>query len=151
MCSLTLVNELPHLSMCYTYNGFSLIWLNSSCPNPEYDQVSTLNLQLPALEGCLMLLESSRISHSQGIGLQLLIFKTPTVRVAPGVRLLSEDIQSQRRLLIWFLLFVLMSSTEEVYSQNAFHFGGADKANFIISVHRQNYGLCSVSDGKCAF
>lgn len=39
-------------------------------------------------------------------------------------------------------------ATEEVYSQNAFCFGGTHEANLIISVHRQNYGVPIVSDGK---
>lgn len=67
----------------------------------------------------------------------------------------SEGIRSQERLFICFCLRFVFTDTEEVYSQNVFFFFSAleeqTKLHFIISVHRQNSKIGSVSDGKCAF
>lgn len=65
--------------------------------------------------------KSGRISHFQGIGFQLLIFKsgklTQPLFVALGEQPLSEGTQSQKRLFIWFCLLFVLMATEEVYSQ----------------------------------
>lgn len=47
--------------MCCTCNGFSLIWLNSSCPKPDCDQVSSQNPR-PA---CIWRVSNLWVGHIQ--------------------------------------------------------------------------------------
>lgn len=118
-----------------TCNGFSLIWLNPSCPKPECDQVSTLNLRLPAFEGCLILrvvAYPAEFSHFQGIGLQLLVLWKLT-QSALHQRTASIRRYTEPKKILYLGLFGVCVDG---------HRGSlfSDKANFIISVHRQNCG-----------
>lgn len=45
----------PHLAICCTCHGFSLIWPNWNCCNPVWDLISTMNLEAPACTACQML------------------------------------------------------------------------------------------------
>lgn len=122
----------PHLSMCSTCNGFSLICLNLKCPDPESDQVSTLNLRLPASDGLFNMAGGGKIQQSFSLPgnwfttsgflkMQSLHSRSCTRRAA-FIRKCTEAEKT---------LFGLMAA-EEVYSET--------KQTRTFSVLRQNCG-----------
>lgn len=118
----------PHLAICCTCNGFSLIWPNWSCWNPAWDRISTVNLGAPACKACQMLWVGSHpvhYTHFQEKKRKCFFFLKKKMERSHS-SCLHQETRAARKDVAQLCLLCVMS--EEACSQ----------ANCIISVHRQN-------------
>lgn len=149
------VNEWPRLAMCNTCNGFSLIRLNSSCPNPECDQVSSLNaserefqaakccgvwrhIQLNSLTSRERLCESSILKMESSHSLWR----------SEGTASIGRHTHSQRRLFIWLCLCRRPRRTSIPSQRKLHHFLSADESAAPQTTCHLHLVNITVSEGR---
>lgn len=113
----------PHLAICCTCNGFSLIWPKWSCWNPVWDLISTVNLRTPACEACQMLWVVSYLvhySHFQEEKWKCFFFKKEKIRMLTQRVFAPRDTCSQEG--CYTALFTVCDVRGSLFSGKLYYF-----------------------------